>query len=343
MIKRLTLSIIFTTVLVGCGGSSSDDVSETTSIPLDSKFYGVWSLDTLTYAAISKNTITTFSFDEDRGCYESGLFIVDSSTETSLTSTDIQTGEQSTSKFELDGEQLIVQEDGLALSFIEAGYFNPFPGCESFYGVKNIEVELELSYLPPHVTINRDAQGSGYVEYDYSINFDINKNEILDSGDISISVRHFKGSGNYPNNHDISVAELGGNIWTHYPTHQSDFMGMRTSDDINNIVQVIQTENTLTFNFDITQNSLLAHIDENTPAQINTYLNYPEPEPEVIDSWQDGSWNWSSEQHEDYLPEEGFIQPNFYTEMIIDDAATDLTKGESMWVDIKSVQFNYIK
>ncbi|MGV2871807.1 hypothetical protein [Colwellia sp. E150_009] len=353
MIKHFSLSIIFSAVLVGCGGSSSssNDVDEqgtsnipvTTSAPLDSMFYGVWSIDTLAYAAISKDTITLFAFDENRGCYESGLFKVDSSTETSLTSTDIQTGEQSTSNFEMSGDQLIVEEDGLALSFTEAGYFNPSPGCESFYGVTNIEIDLELSYLPPYVMINRDAQSTGRVEYDYGINFDINNNDMIDSGDISIRVRHFKGSGDYPNNHHISVAELGGNIWTHLPKQQSDIIISRSSSDDNNIVQVTQTDNILTFNFDITQHPLLAHINEDTPVQINTSLSYPEPESDVIDSWQDGPWNWSSEKHKDYLPEEGFLQPNFYTEMLIDDATIDLTEGESMWVDIKSVQFKFTK
>jgi hypothetical protein len=351
VIKNFSLSLIFSTVLVGCGGSSSiDEVEQGTSnvpiatnAPLDSKFYGLWSIDTLAYAAISKNTITLFAFDEGRGCYETGLFTVDSSTETSLTSTDIQTGEQSTSNFELDGDQLIVEENGLALSFIEAGYFNPFPGCESFSGVTNVEIELELSYLPPYVTINRDAQSSGYVEYDYGINFDINNNEILDSGDISIRIRHFKGADDYSNNHDISVVELGGKIWTHLPKHQSDIIISSTYDEDNNIVQVTQTDNTLTFNFDITQNPLLAHIDEDTPVQIHTYLSYPAPEFEVIDNWQDGPWNWSSEKHKDNLPEEGFLKPNFYTDMVIDDATIDLTEGESMWVDIKSVQFTFTK
>jgi hypothetical protein len=349
VIKKFSFSIIFSSVLVGCGGSSNIDeqgrlnVPVITSAPLDSKFYGVWSIDTLAYAAISKDTITAYVFDVDRGCYESGLFTVDSSTETSLTSTDIQTGEQSTSNFEMIDDQLIVEEDGLALSFIEAYNFNPFPGCESFYGVKNVEIKLELSYLPPYVTINRDPQGSGYIEYDYGINFDINKNEVIDSGDISIRVRHFKGAKDYPNNHDITIAEIGGDIWTHLPKQQSDVIFSTTIDTNNNIVQLTQADNILTFNFNIIQNPLLAHINEDTSVQISTYLSYPEPEPEVINSWQDGSWNWSNEKHKDYLPEEGFLQPNFYPEMIIDDATIDLIEGESMWVDIKSVQFKFTR
>lgn len=333
-------------VLVGCGGSSDGPEQGTGRVPnapLDSKFYGVWSIDTLAYVAISENTITTFAFDDERGCYESGLFTVDSSTETSLTSTDVQTDEQATSNFELDGEQLIVEEDGYVLSFVKADFSTPYPGCESFYGVKNVEIELELSYLPPYVTANRDAQELGYIDYDYGINFDINKNEVVDSGDVSIRVRHFKGAGNNSDSYKTSIAELGGNIWTYLPEHQSDNLYATTSDRHYNVVQLSQTDNRLVFNFDITQNPLLAHISDDTPVQIVTYLSYPEPEPDVIDDWQDGPWNWSSEVHEDYLPEEGFLQPNFYPEMLIDDATIDLTEGESMWVDIKSVQFKFTK
>jgi len=346
VIKKFSFSVMFCAVLAGCGGSS--DVAEqgtekVSSATLDSKFYGVWSIDTLAYVAISKDTITTFAFDDERGCYESGLFKGDSSTQTSLTSTDIQTGEQSTSNFDLNGDQLIVEEDGMTLSFMEAGYFNPYPGCESFYGVTNVEIEVELSYLPSYATVNRDAQSNGYIEYDYGINFDINKNDVMDSGDVSIRVRHFKGAGDYPNNHEISIAELGSNIWTHIPKYQSDTIVTMTTDEHNNIVQLTQADNILTFNFDITQNPLLAHINEDTPVQISTYLSYPEPEPDVIDNWQDGPWNWSSDKHRDYLPDEGFLQPNFFSEMVIDDAVIDLTEGESMWVDIKSVQFKFTK
>lgn len=342
MIKRFSLTIMFCAVLVGCGGSG-DATDQDTVAPLDSKFYGVWSKDTLAYVAISKNTITTFTYDDERGCYESGLFKVDSSTATSLTSTDIHTGDQSTSNFDLDGEELIVEEDGLTLSFAETGRFYPFPGCESFYDVTNVKVELELSYLPPYVTVNRDSQSVGHIEYDYEIAFDINQNEMRDTGDISINVRHYKGRFDYPNNHEISIAEIDGNIWTFLPDQQSEFIiSTTTSEDYSNVA-VTQTDNTLTFNFDITQHPLLAHLNEDTPVQVNTYINYPEPEPEVIDGWQDGPWNWSSEHHADKLPEDGFLKPNFYSEMVIDDATIDLTDGESMWVDIKSVRFKFTK
>lgn len=349
MNKHISVSLILSALLAGCGGSSGGDepnspsVPVTPNTPLDSQFYGVWEIDSLAYVAISKDTITTVAFDEERGCYESGLFIVNSSTETSLTSTDIQTGERTTSHFEMDGNVLIVEEDGLELPFVKAQAFKPYPGCESFYGVTDVEIDLELSYLPPSVKINRGAQDIGRVEYDYGINFDINRNSVIDAGDIAIRVRHFKGSRNYPSDHDISIVELGSNIWTYLPKHQSDSIISTTIDEINTAVQLTQTDNVLMFKFDITQHALLAHINEDTPVQIVTGLSYPEPEVEIIDNWQDGPWNWSSARHRDQLPEEGFFQPNFYPDMTIDDATMDLLEGESLWVDIKSARFTFTK
>ncbi|QFU06417.1 hypothetical protein FIU82_15615 (plasmid) [Pseudoalteromonas sp. THAF3] len=345
MVKNHSLSIIFCAVLAGCGGSSDKaEQQETVDVPLDSKFYGVWSTGPLVHVAISKDSITTFALDEERGCYESGLFQVNSSTESSLTATDIQSGERATSNFQLQGSDLIIEEDGYMLSFSKANSFNPYPGCENFYGVENVEVKLELSYLPSYITINRDAQKYGYVEYDYGINFDINKNGVLDSGDISINVKHYKGADDYTDNHEISIAELGSKIWTLLPQHQTGSIQPTTdSNEDNNTVQLTQTGNSLILNFDTNQSSLLAHISEDTPVQVSTYLSYPQPEPEVLEGWQDGPWNWSSKIHRDFLPEQGFTQPSLYPEMVIDDATTDLTEGESMWVDIKSVQFKFTK
>lgn len=339
MFKHFSLSTIFCSVLFGCG-DSTDEVTK--NAPLDNQYYGLWSLDSDAHVVISQESITLYSYDVSRGCFDSSIHIVNNSTADSLTATDSQTGETSTSYFDLEGEQLIVSEDGTSLTFEQNSYFVSFPGCESHYGVKEIEIEVELAFLPPELTINRDAQSKGAIEYDYNINFDLNKNDTIDSGDISIGIRHFKWPGTYSNNEQVTLTELGGNIWSHFAKQYSDNIISTSNGSSYNVVQVNQVDNVVSFKFAVTQNPLLAHINEDTPVKISAYLNYPEPETDVIDSYQDGPWNWSSAKHKDNLPDEGFITPSYYPNLLIDDGIFDLLEGESMWVDIKSVQFNFI-
>ncbi|WDD98957.1 hypothetical protein [Thalassomonas actiniarum] len=359
MFKHTFLSVICCTLLAACGGSSSgnssdqtssggqgsssSDGQESVSVPLDSQFYGLWTYADVAYVAVAKDTVTVFTHDLEKDCYDSGLFTVDASTETSLTSTDVETGEQATSKFAFVDDYLSIEEEGEVLYFQQAGLFNPTPSCGSYHDVTEVEVALDLSFLPPYVVINRDAQDTGKVEYDYAIRFDVNKSGILDAGDVALIIRHFKSDAEYPNNHSLAITELEGDIWSYMPRHQQDVIASEHTNTELNSVQVEQSGNRLTFIIDPGQHALLAHINEETPVQISTFINYPEPEAEVISEWSDGPWNWSSKLHQDALPDSGFTQPNFYSDMLIDDAAADLIQGESMWVDITSVKFTFTK
>ncbi len=345
--------MIFSVCLVGCDSLIDNDSDDGL---LNSKFYGKWQqpyrlsngtsgrvLPPLYYATISQDAITLFNYNEEEKCYVSELFTVDSSTNSSLTSTNVKTGEQSTSIFRLNDYDLTIEKDGDDLAYSPTNNIADYSGCQSLYDITSIEIELEMSYLPPYITINRDAQIAGQRQYSYRIDFDINNNEIIDSSDLSIIAMHYKGLGLYGSNREISISDLGANIWSYSQEQYSDHYSSSTGGSYSTKARVSQTDNVLAFNFKITQNPLLAHINENTPISVTTSLYYPEPEAEIIDGWQDGPWNWSSEVHTDYLPEIGFLQPSSYLEMLIDDASTDLVEGESDWVDIKSVQFKFIQ
>lgn len=332
--------LLLPALLLGCSGSS--DTPEA-SVPLNTEFYGLWTIDELAYVAVSKKSITVFAYDDERSCFEASLYSVSHSTETSLTSLDVQTGEESTSKFSLNEEALLIEEDGRALTFMPASYLNnPFPGCDNAYGINAVEIALELAYLPPTITIDRDAQENGRVEYSYRVSFDLNKNDVIDAGDVGIELKHYKGRGDYPSNYELAVSDLGADIWVYLPENQADQIASTTSSHVNNRLQFSQNDGVLTVSFDANQHPLLAHINQDTPVVVNTYLSYPEPETQVIDNWQDGPWAWSSVKHRDQLPDEGFTKPNLHSNNTIDDATSDLIEGESSWVDIKSVVFKFL-
>lgn len=62
--------------------------------------------------------------------------------------------------------------------------------------------------------------------------------------------------------------------------------------------------------------------------------------PDPIDiTQQDGPWNWTSQIHQDTYPNDGFIAPNQENNHL--DARGDLNEGQSQWVDIIEVRFEF--
>lgn len=348
-LSLLALSLLALALLAGCGGGSSDSatpvndnrINDGVLEPLALQYQGVWAIDDLAYVLITQDTVTTFAYDDTRGCYESGLFTVRTSTANSMTSRDVYSGEITESSFARDGEALLITEGNDTLAFLEPNFFDPYPGCESLHNITNIQLDVELAYLPPEITINRSAQDSGYTEYRYEVTFDINESGSNDAGDVAIVVLHYKSTSTYPENYVTTIEELGAGIWYIIPKQGTDSLVSSTVSTAHNTVAFSQVDNQLSFNFDISQNPLFAHINEGTPIQVTAHLSYPEPEVTVIDSWADGPWNWSSDLHTDVIPEEGFVRPNTFVDQLIDDPTGDHMRGESMWVDITSVKLTY--
>lgn len=322
--------------LVGCGGSGSD---QEPNAPLRAEYHGTWGVNNLAVAMISSSSITTYIFDESRGCYEADFFDVISSTENSLTAKDVVTGEVSTSSFELINGGIRIRDGGETLDLAGTENTYPSPGCPSLHGIQTITAEISLEYLPPYVTFNRTAQASGAVEYSYDIHFDMNKNSLQDAGDVSLMLRHFKTGGSV--DQQLPLSEMGASIWNFEQENGTTRVLLTSRQEVSSVLGLEQQGNTLKLTASVAQFASLMHISPTTPVSVNTYMNYPSPETEALEGFSDGPWNWPSTIHQDTLPEQGTVIPNTYPQQLITDATGDLLKGESKWVDIKSVKISF--
>ncbi|MBZ9612084.1 hypothetical protein [Rheinheimera maricola] len=343
-LNRLMALLCGAVLLTACGGGSDTKDTGTgggANAPLSMTYYGMWQLDGDTYVGISDSSITTYVNDPTQGCMEVGLFNIVTSTVNSVVTEDAQTGERSTSLFAMNGANLRVTEDNVTLEFVAGDYPHLSQACGVVSGASSIAFALQLDYLPPVVRINRDAQLTGRVEYQYGVHFDINRNNVADPGDVLVQLQHYKSSSGSAE--DIALPYLGANIWAVFPRKQALGTTTTTSSTTANSVQVQQSASTLTFNVDMRTHPLMRFVDAQTPMFVYTYINYPQPEAEVIAEWLDGPWNWSSETHQDRYPDVGLTQPNFHADMQMTDASGDLIKGEAKWVDIKGISLRFIE
>lgn len=347
---KTLISLTSISILSGCGGSSSgaDDPIEqpieqpveqpVEQQPLSANYFGTWEVDSDNVIMLSETSIATFSFNPSLGCYESGLFVVDASTENTVTSRDIETGEVTTSNFSLSGNVLTVEEGSDTLQFVQSEMSFFSPACESKHNVSELSFSLTMDYLPPTFLVNRDAQSTGSPEYSYQVHFDLNMNSVEDAGDVFVQLFHFKSSGRYSPNEQIELEQMGGKMWVIAPLNGRQGISS-AADSADNQVTLVRSENTLVFDFETTGYAQLAHLAPNTPVKIETSISYPQPETEVIDGWVDGPWNWSSESHKDQYPDDGWIAPNQSSDHL--DARADFVEGESSWVDIIEVTFSF--
>lgn len=341
---KTLISSISIVVLSGCGGSSSSGTPDPIDIPvelqqpLSPNYFGTWEIDSNNVIMLSETSIATFSFNPNLGCYESGLFVIDASTENAATSRDIETGEVTTSEFSVTNDVLTVVEgrDTLQFERSDSSFFTP--ACESKHNVSGLSFSLKMDYLPPTILVNRDAQPTGRPEYSYQMHFDLNMNSVEDAGDVLVQLFHFKGSGEFSSNQNIELEQLGAKVWVITPLNGRVGFGS-AADSLDNQVMLVRNENTLTFNFDTTGYAQLAHLSANTPIKVETKISYPQPESAMIDDWMDGPWNWSSDNHKDLYPTEGWIAPNQSSDHL--DARADFIEGESAWVDIIEVTFSF--
>lgn len=341
--NKIILGLSGVWLLAACGGSDSADTDTNGSggqtAPLSTAYYGIWQLYGDTYVGISEHSITTYINDPVLGCTEVSLFNIVSSTTNSVVSEDVVSGERSTSRFAMNGTNLLVTEENMTLEFSRGDFPDISNGCTNASDINRMTFSIELDYLPPVVRINRHVQETGRVEYQYGVHFDINRNNKVDPGDVAVQLHHFKSANSYTE--DTPLTNLKANIWNFVPRQQAQGYGTTASSSSEHMVQVIQNDSVLTFNVDMTTHPLLGFIDQATPIFIYSYISYPQPETAIVDGWVDGPWNWSSETHEDRYPDTGFTQPNLHPNMQMLDAPNDLIKGEAKWTDIKAVSFTF--
>lgn len=58
-----------------------------------------------------------------------------------------------------------------------------------------VSVTLNLDQLPSSITYNRAATPDGYVEFNWGVTFDINDDGIINQGDVTLRLLHFKAAG----------------------------------------------------------------------------------------------------------------------------------------------------
>lgn len=199
---------------------------------------------------------------------------------------------------------------------------------------------ISLDYLPPEVIVNRDAQGTGSIEYSDRIHFDINQNSIEDNGDLYAQLQHFKGSStnNSSNNQTVNFEEIGADIWTLAPRMGTDRF-LSSTNSVEGPINLQRNGNALVLEFNTSHVAQLANLSVDTPIKVSTFIDYPQPETEIVAGQQDGPWNWTSQIHEDTYPNDGFIAPNQENNHL--DARGDLNEGQSQWVDIIEVRFEF--
>lgn len=204
-------------------------------------------------------------------------------------------------------------------------YVRPSPnsttGCET---TKNIEIEISYRELPSQLRVD-DAF------YRWSIYFDINKNKILDSGDIRASV----GDNSLRGYDVLDMVDLTPQIW----------VTSSTESGINHVtvdkaVPFGINNNVIKLTIDDSYQSLIRFIDSDTPMYAEAVLNYTGTDHSVFgtnDVNQDGPWNWSTPimLHSDRFPDSGYVDVDngvTYTDNLNDQV------GESGWIDIDTVK-----
>ncbi|QDP02528.1 hypothetical protein [Thalassotalea sp. PS06] len=340
--KGILFSVLL--LLLSACNSSDDNgnVFNEPEGPLAEHYYGVWALGDL-YLIISKQSLTLFSISETDYCFEAEVAQILETTENSVQTYDPYEDlyEQLALEYDVDNDQLILkfESDAIALSRSQLDLFELGNACDRGLGVNSVRASLEVEYLPSQFLINRIAMETGRVEIEYRIEFDINENGLNDPGDIMIKMIHYKGRGDYPSNYLIRSSEIGAQIWHYTQRDASENFAFSSIDSWQ--IPIGQSEATLNFEFQVNRHPLLALVTDNTPVQVFAYLHYPSPTFDELTSEQDGPWNWSSDIHEDRLPDSGYYIPNQHNQL--SDGQGDLIKGESLWVDIKSLTLTFTK
>tara|TARA_R110002126_G_scaffold43475_26_gene124636 strand:- start:2951 stop:3997 length:1047 start_codon:yes stop_codon:yes gene_type:complete len=345
-LSNVLIALAGVLLLGACGGGSDDEPDigggngGNVSAPLSVNYYGIWQLDSDTFVGISEQSLSTYIRNPNLDCFDVDLFKRVSSTANSMVSEDVVSGERSTSNFSLNGSNLRVTEGNVTLEFFSGNLPIIANGCDTASTVSFMNVSVELEYLPDAVLIDRNAQATGRVEYQYGVHFDINQNSVVDAGDVAIQLQHYKSATDEQTL--TALSGLDSNIWNFIPRQQAQGYSSTSSSLSKAMVQLSQDGSTLLFSIDMTRHPLLRFVDADTPLFIYSYINHPQPDTTVIDGWADGPWNWSSETHEDRFPDSGFTQMSLHPNMQMLDAANDLSRGQAKWVDIKAISFSFI-
>ena len=116
-----------------------------------------------------------------------------------------------------------------------------------------ITVEFSLASLPATITYNKPTTPTGYIEYKWSVTFDINNDGVVNAGDIILQILHFKRSGAVETTGTIE--DLDASVWL-YTTDTE------TTSQVDAVSSV--TGNTITISIDRSNYPLLDLVNQGT-------------------------------------------------------------------------------
>ena len=122
-----------------------------------------------------------------------------------------------------------------------------------------IQVSITVSNLPTQVTINKATTPDGIVEYSWGVTFDMNNDGLINAGDISLRLMHFKPPGGVEVN--MNVDSLAADLWLYTSA-------TRTESQFP--IDLFVSGNTITLSVDRSALAELQGINESTMVYFQT-------------------------------------------------------------------------
>ncbi len=117
-----------------------------------------------------------------------------------------------------------------SLTFISCGGGNQ----DNTQLADDFSVSITLANLPETISYNKKSTPDGYVEYKWSVTFDINNDGVINKGDIVIQLHHFKSPGSVEKTGRIS--DLSSSLWLYTTdTETTSKIGVNTTISGNTI------------------------------------------------------------------------------------------------------------
>lgn len=124
---------------------------------------------------------------------------------------------------------------------------------DSIQDTGSITVEFILASLPATITYNKPTTPDGYVEYKWSVTFDVNNDGVVNAGDIVLQILHFKMPGTAETTGTIE--DLNASVWL----YTTDTQTTRQVDAESSVAG-----NTITISINRNRYPLLDLVKENT-------------------------------------------------------------------------------
>ena len=125
----------------------------------------------------------------------------------------------------------------------------------------NVVAAIELDQLPNNVTYNRATTPDGYVEFNWSITFDINGDGTINQGDVTLRLMHFKQPGSLETTGPIS--DFDAQLWLY--TSNTQFISVASATKR-------ISGNTITLTIDKSAHPSLSQITETTLVYFKTSI-----------------------------------------------------------------------